>query len=181
MSDKKNNMAVAAMNYAIPLGLFWIFKYLFVILGEYSELSKYIWNFLSIGTPILFYIILCQYRDKDREGKIDFGDCILFSLLLFLFASILESVIVALHVYIISPEYVAQMTELTRLNSMNSITFTSTEQREMYDKIVNGILTNIRPIIIVSKIIGDLFLGLFLSLILGYFVSKQSPNQPKSM
>lgn len=173
-------MVVSAMNYAIPLGLFWIFKYLFVILSEYSELSKYIWSVLNVVTPILFYVILCQYRDRNRGGKIDFGDCILFSLLLFFFASILEIVIVALHIYIISPGYVAQMKEITRLSTLKNISSLPADQRELYTKIVDAIIVNIKPLILFSKVIGNLILGLFLSLILSFFVSKGRPNQPKN-
>lgn len=175
MSENKNNMVTSAMNYAIPLGLFWVFKYLFVILGDYSELSKYVNSILGIGTPILFYILLCRYRDKNLGGIIDYGNSVLFSLLLFVFASLLEVAIVSLHIFILNPAFLDQLKE-----QMLLVAESFSMLGQGYVDQMRLMATNMGGYYIFSLILGNMMTGLFLALILGYFVSKSKPNHPKT-
>jgi len=176
MSNKQNNMVVSAMNYAIPLGLFWVIKYLFVIMGDYNDTGKYINSLLSIGTPVLYYILLCRYRDKTLGGSIEYGNSILFSLLLFMFASFLEIAIVSLHIFVINPAYLShfsqQLHEFAERFSMGNENFM--EQMKLFTSNMGGYYLS-------SWLLSNMFLGLFLSLILGYFVSRQKPGQSQKM
>lgn len=165
-------MVVSAMNYAIPLGLFWVFKYLFFILGDYWELSKYIHSLLAFGTPVLFYLLLSRYRDKTLGGFIDYGNCILFSLLLFLFASIIEVAIVALYIFILKPEFLDQFKEQMFIVAESFSVF-----GEAYVEQMKLIASNMGGYYIFSLILGNMISGLLLSLILGYFVSRKDPSQ----
>lgn len=181
MSNKKNGIVGAAMNYAIPLGLFWIFRYLFVILGDYSELSKFVVTVLTIFTPIILYIILCRYRDTDKEGDIDYGDCVLFSLLLFFFATVLETFVMVLHFYIINPQTMmlvnsekAMMAAFELVASYQNTNLEALEQtKEM--------MTNVPRLLMISNLFSNIFTGLIFGSILGYFVSKNKSNQQKNM
>lgn len=173
MSENKNSMVSTAMNYAIPLGLFWIFKYLFIIGGEYAEVSKYINSILSIGTPIIAYALICRYRDKELKGSITYGASILFLLLIFALASLFETVITSLHLLVLNPGLVTQMNEeiYTQFSKMNL--------PDIYMSQLNTILSYGRIYYIISFIAQNMIIGMFLALVLGYFVSrpKNNPHQ----
>jgi|GEM_PF-689296 len=185
MGDKNTGMVASAMNYAIPLGLFWIFKYIFIILGDHYDRSLYIESLLTIFTPVIYYIILCRYRDVNKGGKLDYGDAILFSILLFLFASLFELVIVCLHIYIINPSILSMyvqhikdagtMEQTQRLLSLFGMS--GEVDPKAYDNYMDFYASNIGTILIMSRIFTNFILGLFLSLIIGYFVSKQRTDQ----
>lgn len=163
-------MVSTAMNYAIPLGLFWIFKYLFVIGGEYAEISKYINSILGIGTPVITYILISRYRDKDKGGNISYGEGILFILLIFGLASMIEAVITSLHLFVINPGLVTQMTE-----EIYNI-FSKMHLPDLYMSQLNTILSFGGIYYIISFIVLNMIIGLFLALVLGYFASHQRNN-----
>lgn len=170
MSENKNSMVSTAMNYAIPLGLFWIFKYLFVIGGEYAEISKYINSILGIGTPVITYMLICRYKDKDKGGVISYGESILFILLTFGFASMIEAVITSLHLLVLNPGLVTQMNEQI-YNIMSKM-----HLPEIYMSQLDTILSYGAVYYIVSFILQNMIIGLFLALVLGYFASRQRNN-----
>lgn len=173
MSDNKNGIVASAMNYAVPLGLFWIFKYLFVIIGDYSELSKYIANLLSIGTPVIYYLLLCRYRDKTLGGQIDYGNSVLFSFLLFLFASLLEVTMVALHIFIINPAFLSHLSDqmLEFADKFENVLGSG------YKEQVKVAASNMGGYYLMSTLVSNLFVGLFLSVILSFFVSRPKSDK----
>lgn len=175
MSENKNSMVSTAMNYAIPLGLFWIFKYLFVIGGEYAEVSKYINSILSIGTPLIAYILICRYRDKNKGGIISYGESILFILLIFGFASLFETILTSLHLLVLSPSLVTQMNEqiYAQLSKMHL--------PDIYMSQLDSIFSYGALYYIFSFIVQNMVIGLFLALILGYFASRPRNNRPQNM
>ncbi len=175
MSENKNNMVNSAMNYAIPLGIFWIFKYIFFMLGDYSALSLYIYNFLTVGTLVVYYFLISRYRDKDLGGEIEYGHVILFSLLLFLFASVLEIAVVALHIFVLKPEFLDEFKEqLITVAERFSVLL-----GDSYVESIKMFASNMGGYYIFSYLLNNIFTGLFLSLIIGYFVSKQKTNHQK--
>lgn len=178
MGERNTGMLASAMNYAIPLGLFWVFKYIFVILGDYAEFSKFIVSILTIVTPVAYYVLLCRYRDVPCQGKIDYGDSILFSLLLFIFASFLELVIIALHVYIINPAtpVLSEFSKQIQASAQLLEPIMSADP-EGYNRTMDFYSSNLRGMYLMNRFFENLMLGLLLSLIIGYFVSKRRPNQ----
>lgn len=172
MSDRNNNILSEAMNYALPLGLFWVFKYLFAIGGDYYDIFKYINQILSIGTPIVFYVLLSRYRDVTMGGKVMYGQCILFSLLLFVFASIPETAIMSLHLLVIKPEIVAELNRVAfdMMDKMKMINSPGYAEIKSFLSAYGGIYYTM------SNVIGNIIIGFFLSLIIGYFVSKSSTS-----
>lgn len=93
------------MNYGIILGLFWVVKYSFLIASELFIHFIYVHHLLTVGTLLLYYVLLTRYRDKALDGYISFAQCVGFSVLLFFCAGIIESAIVYIHISIINPTY----------------------------------------------------------------------------
>ncbi|SHG09915.1 DUF4199 domain-containing protein [Dysgonomonas macrotermitis] len=173
MSDNKNSILSSAMNFALPLGLFWVFRYFFVIGSDHYDVFKYIYNILAIGTPIIYYVLITRYRDTDLGGKISFGECILFSLLLFIFASIIEAVIVCLHLLVINPALVS---------SQNKVILDMISKMKMPDIAYNDLKAFLSTYgalyYALCTAIANVLIGFFLSLILGYFVSRNNRANP---
>lgn len=169
-------MISSAMNYALPLGLFWVFKYLFAIGGDYYEVSKYIYTVLGIGTPIIYYALLCRYRDVTLGGQITYPHSILFSLLLFLFASICEAVIISIHYLILNPAIVSNQIEMI-LKMYKNMQIPSV----IYDQAKSTLHSYGSALFIGSTIFVNFIIGLFLSLPLGYFVSKPQRDNSQNL
>jgi hypothetical protein len=178
MSDKKNSIVASAMNYGIALGLFWMFEYLFVILGDYFELSKYLHSILQVGTPVVCYLALCSYRNKERGGSIDFGDAILFTLFLFLFASLFEILIICIHIYVVNPatsvlvEFSNAMAAGVQMSGrmLGADAQVQKETLELYT-------SNIRVMYLIFNLINNFIYSIFFALIIGFIVSRINTNK----
>jgi len=108
MKEDKSQLLNYAMYAGISLGLFWVFKYLFVIIGMRYPALNFISSLLSIGTPILLFIFLVKYN-RLIEGQMSYWHGVQFSILLFFFASILESLVVFTHVKWIDPAFISNL------------------------------------------------------------------------
>lgn len=160
------------MNYALPLGLFWVFRYLFAIGGDYNDVFTYLYRLLSIGTPIIYYIILVKYKEKELGGRIQYGECLIFSLLLFIFASIPECAIMCFHLYVLNPQIVANQNNLI-LSIFEKMNVSSIQYDQM-----SSFLSSYGGIYYTAcTAFANFIVGFFLSLILGYFVSRNNPEK----
>lgn len=171
MDNNKNSILASAAHFALFLGLYWVFRYLFVIGSDYSELCKYIFSITGIGTPLILYIILCRYRNTEFGGDISYGQCIKFTIPLCFFASLIESVVVALHVIIINPS-IMEIQQQEAINFYEKMNLFPTSIDFAKNMIIGPL-----PYIF-SYIFGNIIIGLFLSLILSFFVSR-FPKHPQ--
>src|SRR5690554_4238850 len=109
MKESMENNKSQLLNYSIYaslfLGIFWIIKYL---LANFANL-QFLNSFLSIGTPLVLYYFLTRYNNRFLDNKISFGHGVQFSILLFFFASIWESVVVFIHVNWVDPAHIANL------------------------------------------------------------------------
>lgn len=168
------------MNYGLILGAFWVFKYLFFMASiSLRDVSSY--NYLSdlfmylclyllpIITLTLYYVLLKRFRDNVLGGSINYVQCILFGVLLFFFAALIEAVIIYIHLkFIVEPQYL-----VTRDKSWLEMLLQRLFSREWLDskKETYGTI-----IILISEIIKNVMIGFFLSLVYGIFVSKRNKN-----
>lgn len=97
-----------SMQYGFVLGIFWFFRYFFLIYHDlYAHLFN-IYSVLTVGTLLLYYVLVNRYRDRALNGAMGYRQCILFSTLLFFFASLIESVIIYVHIAVINPNFLSQ-------------------------------------------------------------------------
>lgn len=162
-----------AMNYGIILGSFWFIKYLFLLSSSFFVHFIYLFNLLGIGTLILYYVLLSRYRDKALGGYISYAHCIIFSIFLFLFAGLIESSIIYVHIAIIDTSFSGQ--EKILIDTI----------AEMFKNISDylGIETVIKTpkskpvpsnaLYVLNKILVNVLIGFSLSLIYGIFVRRK--------
>ncbi len=162
MEENKNQLLNYTTYAGIYLGLFWVFKYLFVIAGNSYRIFNTIGSILSFGTPpLLLFYFLVKYNTCLMQNKMSFWHGgVQFSILLFFFASILESLVVFIHVKWIEPAYISnlyeKMIEMAQtINIGKSFASRLAEQPPPIN--ISYIISNV--------ILADVFLGFILSLI----------------
>lgn len=109
MQENKSQVIPYAMRYGLVLGAFWVVKYLCVIGADKMPFLGLLSTVLSIFTPLLLLLFLVKYRQEALEGVMGYGQGVRFSILLFLFASFLEMVMIVAHTMFIDPNFIARM------------------------------------------------------------------------
>ncbi|MCC8199866.1 MAG: DUF4199 domain-containing protein [Tannerellaceae bacterium] len=114
MEENKNSVIKSAMSYGLLLGLFWVFKYVFFILG-YTSSSFFLLFYQALApvTFILAYIFTRRYR-MDIGGKISFFHAWQFGILLYLFAGIIVSLEqFVFYRFLAPPDFIANSLQAT--------------------------------------------------------------------
>ncbi len=170
--ENKSYLLEYTMYAGILLGLFWIFKYLFVILGGKHPGMNVIGTTLSVGTPVLLYYLLVKYNVGWMNCKMRFGQGVQFTILLFFFASILEALVVYIHIQWIDPTYIANL-----YDSMVEIAKTLEISRVIVTRLAEQPLPNAFTYIFNNVIMADVFIGLLLSLLIVPLALRFTPRQ----
>lgn len=167
------------MTYGLILGAFWVFKYMFFITGvslkgtnlyvsdTFMYLCLYI---LPVITFTLSYVLVKRFRDNVFGGTINYVQCILFGIQLFLCAALIEAVVIYIHFkFIADPQYLI-IRDKSWLEMVLQ-TFFSKEwldgQKETYGTII----------ILISEIVKNVLIGFFLSSIYGIFVTRKKKDE----
>lgn len=80
-----------AMRFGTYMGLFWIFKFIFLPIGFSIPLLQLLFILMTLFVPVLGYIYTRRYRNQYREGSLSFTQAFSFCFLMYLFASILAA------------------------------------------------------------------------------------------
>lgn len=159
MQENKSQLFNYAMIAGVFLGGFWVAKYLFVIGGAYIPVLNVVNSILAIGTPLLLYYYLVQYKKNIVGDEMGYWHGVQFSIMLFFFASAFEAIIVFIHVKWIDPTFIgslyANMVETAQAMKFSEewiAAISNQPQPSPFSYIFNNI------------IMGDVFIGLLLSL-----------------
>lgn len=166
MQKDSNNLVRFAMQAGYGLGAFWILKYLFVIGASRYPILNFINTLLSLVTPLLLFFYLIRFKIIQEEKKLKYWRGVKFGVTLFFFASIIESVIVILHIVWIDPSFISMVNEQT-IELAQSFNFDETVIDELKRQ------SSFSPIIFVLRqILSNVVIGFILSLLLMPAVSK---------
>ena len=168
--EKENSSFVKlAMHYGMILGLFWLFKYLFIIGdGFTSHFFIYFFYLLNVGTFLLIYIIYIKYKNLDMEKPKGLLQSALFMAAVCFFASFFEGLIMFVHYKIIHPESFRDMIRpfINMVNNLPVPQNADVAQFEKAKEIYVGIFSN-RVVYIIFNFIGNTILGFTLALLIG--------------
>ncbi len=170
--ENKSYLLEYTMNAGILLGLFWVIKYLFVILGGKYPGMNAIGTTLSVGTPVLLYYLLVKYNVGWMNREMRFGQGVQFTILLFFFASILEALVVYVHIRWIDPAYIARL-----YDNMVEIAETLEVSKAMLTRLAEQPLPDPFTYIFNNVIMADVFIGLLLSLLIVPLALRFTPRQ----
>lgn len=166
MQEDKSKLVNYAMNSGLFLGLFWVVKYLMVIGGGQSSVLNSISSLLSLGTPLLLVYFLVKYKVKLPNNEMGFWHGVQFSILLFFFASILEAVIVFIHITWVDTAYIGNLySEMTKTIEAVNLS------KKMVESLKNQPLPSTINYIISNVVFANIFIGMVLSLIAVPFVN----------
>jgi hypothetical protein len=167
-----------SMQYGVVLGIFWFLKYIFFIAFDLFDHLWYVYYSLNIGTLLIYYVLINRYRDKALDGGMGYLRCIIFSTLLFFFASLIESIIIYIHVAIINPGFLAKQgpAGIAVLEELIKI-FRSSQSINVAKPL--KLASNAEYII--NNIYVSTLYGFILSLIYGIFVTRKAPKQDKNL
>lgn len=93
MTENKVNLQEGAMRYGTKMGLLWAFKFILFPLGFRIPFLQLIFIVLTLGVPILGYVFVKKFRDRQCGGEISFARALLFTTFMFMYASLFVAVI----------------------------------------------------------------------------------------
>lgn len=165
---QKDNISITkfAMQAGFGLGGFWVFKYLFIMGSTKYPSLEFVNGFLLFFTPLLLFFYLVQYKNAKTENKLTYWEGVRFGITLFFFASIIESVIVFIHVITIDPSYISRVNQET-IEMAQSLNFSD----KMIEELKNQ--SSFSPFTYVFRqIMSNVFIGFILSLIISPLASR---------
>lgn len=175
VDGNNTSMLQYAMKCGAILGLYMIFRYIFLIIAGFSSdiflfLYKYI---LIIGDFLIIYYFYYQYKYSDNKEPKGMGYCLLFTILMCFFASFFEGAIAYAHYQFIDPSYFREISRpVTEL--VESIPKKMPDYPKQYLDAMHGFATS-KIVYIISLFISNIVMGLFLGLFIGFF-SKNDLN-----
>ena len=173
MKKNKNNVISFAMQAGFGLGGFWVFKYLFIMGATKYPALEFVNGFLIFFTPLLLLFYLIQYKNLKPDSTLKYWEGVRFGITLFFFASVIESVMVFIHVTTIDPSYISRVTEQT-IEMAQALDFNDSMMDELKRQ------SSFSPVIyIFRQIMSNVFIGFILSLILSPVASRININIKK--
>lgn len=174
-SDYKNpSMIRFAMHAGAILGIFMIFRYLFLILASFtSDLFLFLYKYvLIVGDFLIIYYYYFKYKFQDKNDVKNMGQCLLFVILMCFFASFFEGAIAYAHYEFIDPSFYLKMIRpwMEMIDTIpQQIPNYPPEAIVMLKAIFTSKLYHI-SLLFFSNVIMGFFLGLFM----GFFAKNDS-------
>lgn len=170
--ENKNQLFYYSIYASLILGVYWVIKYLIIILGKDYAITGILGNMLSIGTPIILLYFLVRYNQRYADNMMSFGHGIQFSILMFFFASILEAVVVFIHVNWIDPIFISNF-----YKSIIVIAESLNLDQALTAQLADQPLPSSFSYVFNNIIMGDVFIGLLLSLVIVPIARRIKPQR----
>ncbi len=170
MEENKSLLLHYAMSYGLMMGIYWVAKYLFFIIGNARPPMLFAYEILSVAVPFIACYQTNSYR-KIVGGKISFFHAWQFGIMLYFFAALIVSIEHYVFFRYIAPanyleDVVGQTTTL--LKSMNA-------DEKIIDSVRRISLTPIKMAI--QGIFNNIFYGIIFSLPVAAWVSRKRTGQ----
>ena len=170
MKQNRISLTSFAMQAGLGLGGFWVFKYIFIIAAAQYPALAYINTFLSFLTPLLLLFYFIKLKNEADNSKLAYWKGVRLGILIFLFASFIESVIVIVHIMWIDPTFISIINQ-QKLDLAQSLGFSETLMEELKKQ------TSFSPFVfVINQILNNVFIGFILSLIITPVASKIDNN-----
>lgn len=93
MTENKSTFQEYAMRYGTAMGIFWACKFVLFPLGMSMPLLLIFFFILTLSVPILGYLFVRKYREQQCEGVLNFSRAYIFTIFMYMFASLFVAVI----------------------------------------------------------------------------------------
>ena len=92
MTDNRTFLRKYAMHFGTYTGVYWILKFILFPLGFQSPFFSFLFIILTLAVPFMGYFYARMYRDKVCGGSIPFAHAVIFTVFMYMFASMLAGV-----------------------------------------------------------------------------------------
>ena len=172
-TDKPITLQEHAMRFGTFMGIFWIFKFIFLPLGFTIPLLQLLFVLLTLFVPVLGYIYVRKFSNTYCNGEISFFRAFLFTLYMYLFAALLAAVAHYVYFRFIDQGFLAD-SYLQQLESIKA-----SAQGEMVssiDQLIQAFdtISSLTPLQLTFQLIfQNIFYGILLAIPTGLVAMKQ--------
>lgn len=146
-----------AMYFGTLMGLFWIIKFTFLLLGFTIPLLQLLFVLLTFFVPILGYLYARKFRNRYCGGSITFSRAFAFTVLMYLFAALLAAVAHYIYFRYIDNGFLID----SYIGQLEAMKPTATEElKESIDQFIEGfsLISSLSPIQLTFQLISQNFL-----------------------
>ena len=93
MTENKSTLQEYAMRYGTAMGIFWACKFALFPLGMNQPLLLIFFFIMTLSVPVLGYVFARKYREQQCEGILNFSKAYIFTIFMYMFASLFVAVI----------------------------------------------------------------------------------------
>lgn len=92
MTENRNYLQKYAMHFGTYMGVYWILKFILFPLAMHIPFLSILFIILTLAVPFIGYYYAKMYRNKICGGSIEFSHAVLFTMFMYMFASLLLAV-----------------------------------------------------------------------------------------
>lgn len=92
MTENRSYLQKYAMHFGTYMGIYWILKFILFPLGFHIPFFHLLFVILTLAVPIIGFYYTKMYREKICGGSIQFSHAVLFTIFMYMFASLLVAV-----------------------------------------------------------------------------------------
>ena len=164
------------MHFGTYMGIYWILKFILFPLGFTIPFLSLLFVILTLAVPFIGYHYAKIYRDKICGGSIRFGHATIFTIFMYMFASLL--VAVAHYVYFQFIDHGFIINSYTQLwSELMEKTPALTENKEIIKDTIDSVRA-LTPIDITMQLLSwDVFWGTLLGIPTGLMVMKKAKTE----
>lgn len=165
------------MHFGTYMGVYWILKFILFPLGFTIPFLSFLYVGLTLGVPFIGYHYAKMYRNKICGGFISFAHACLFTLFMYMFASLL--VAVAHYVYFQFIDHGFIMNKYAELMEQVTTALPGMEtEKEMLKNAMDSVQI-LSPIDITMQLLSsNVFFGSILAIPTALFVMKRNRDIP---
>lgn len=171
MKENRAYLQKFAMHFGTYMGVFWILKFILFPLGFKIPFFMILFFCLTLAVPFMGYFYVRSYRDKICGGIISFSHAFLFTIFMYIFASLLASVAHYVYFEFIDHGYILE----TYTNMVNQVLDLNPNMENEKELITDALdqLREMNPISITLQLLySDIMFCSFLALPTALFVIK---------
>lgn len=92
MTENRSYMQKYAMHFGTYMGVYWVLKFILFPLGFTIPFLSFLFIILTLAVPFIGYHYVKTYRNKVCGGSIRFAHALVFTIFMYMFASMLVAV-----------------------------------------------------------------------------------------
>ncbi len=177
MTENRAYMQKFAMHFGTYMGVFWILKFALFPLGFKIPFLMILFFCLTMAVPFMGYFYVKSYREKICGGSISFSHACIFTIFMYLFASLLASVAHYVYFAFIDNGYVIE-TYTAMLNQLFDTNPVMGADKELFMEALDE-LRAMNPINITLQLLSsDVMFCSILAIPTALFVMKRAKSKP---